>query len=89
MSFASGYRVGVWFDFVGSALLLAVLLCWVDCCLGFLGVVGLTLVFPCCPNPFTPPLPPFPSPEPGRASLDIHMFLMITGLPLVRVVSVV
>ena len=31
MSVARVYRVGVWSGFVGSALLLAVVLCWVDC----------------------------------------------------------
>ena len=31
VSFARVYRVGVWLGFVGSALLLAVVLCWVDC----------------------------------------------------------
>ena len=30
MSFARVYRVGVWFAFVRSAVLLAVVLCWVD-----------------------------------------------------------
>ena len=30
-SFARVYRVGVWFGVVRSALLLAVVLCWVDC----------------------------------------------------------
>ena len=28
------YCVGVWFHFVGRALLLDVVLCWVDCCFG-------------------------------------------------------
>ena len=32
VSFARVYRVGVWFGFVRSALLLAVVLCWVDRC---------------------------------------------------------
>ena len=30
VSFSSVYRVGVWFGFVRSTLLLAVVLCWVD-----------------------------------------------------------
>ena len=48
MSFARVYRVGVWFGFVGSALLLAVDLCWVDFCfdswvlLGLLGFLRVT-----------------------------------------------
>ena len=41
MSFARVYRGGVWFGFVGSALLLAVVLCWVDGCFDSWVLLGL------------------------------------------------
>ena len=43
MSFAIAMvcRVGVWFGFVRSALLLAVVLCWVDCCFASWVLMGL------------------------------------------------
>ena len=50
VSFARVYRVGVWFGFVRVALLLAIILCWVDRCFCFLGVAGLILASPCNVN---------------------------------------
>ena len=41
MSSAGVYRVGVWFGFVRSALLLAVVLCLVDCCFDSWVLLGL------------------------------------------------
>ena len=41
VSFASVYHVGVWFGFVRSALLLAVVLCWVDRCFDSQVLLGL------------------------------------------------
>ena len=41
VSFARVYRVGVWFGFVRSALLLAVVLCWVDSRFGSWLLLGL------------------------------------------------
>ena len=41
VSVARVYRVGVWFGFVRSALLLAVVLCWVDCCFDSWVLLGL------------------------------------------------
>ena len=41
MSFARLYRVGVWFGFVRSALLLAVVLCWVGFCFDSWVLLGL------------------------------------------------
>ena len=41
VAFARVYRVGVWSGFIMSALLLAVVLCWVDCCLGSWVLLGL------------------------------------------------
>ena len=41
VSFARVYRVGVWLGFVRSSLLLAVDLCWVDCCFDSWVLLGL------------------------------------------------
>ena len=50
MSFASVYLIGVFFGFIRTALLLAVVLCWVDCCfhswvlLGLLSLLCVTVI---------------------------------------------
>ena len=40
-------RDSAWVDFVRSALLVAVVLCWVDCLFWLLGVAGLIVPYLC------------------------------------------